>query len=160
MASQMRHATRQLLERRVEAIESPAPDEAMRERVRRAIENAGPLRAVRLHGEWREEDERWSYEAVFAPAPRNAIVLQGLSLALAMLLIGSAWVLAFASGAKALRFLLPFFTLLGMVALPLVVHALASQRGAEESRVTRSIRAALEGTKESFPPQQRWADED
>ena len=160
MASGMRRATRQLLERRVEAIESPAPDEAMRERVRRAIEAAGPLRAVRLRGEWRQDGASWSYEAVVAPAPRGAIVLQGLSLALAMLLIGSAWVLVFASGAKALRFLFPFFTLLGMVALPLVVHALASQRAAEESRLTRAIRAALKGAKESFPPQQRWADED
>ena len=156
----MRGAAKALLARRVEPFESLEGEAASRERLRAALERAGRLRAVAFHGEWKSVDGKAIYEAAFAPAPRAALVLQGLSGALALLLVASAWTLVAGAGTRALRFLLALFTLLGMVAMPLVVQALASQREAEESRVTRAIRAALQAKDERFPPEQRWADEE
>ncbi|HXS52076.1 MAG TPA: hypothetical protein VN782_06050 [Usitatibacter sp.] len=160
MASEMRRAAKALLVPRVQAFESLEGGEAAHERVRAALERAGPVRAVRFHGEWKSEGASAVYEATFAPTRHAAIVMHAASLAVAGLLVASAAVFIFGAGSRALRVLLPFCTLLGMVALPLIVQALAAQREADEARITRAIRTALQDAEESYPPAQRWPDED
>jgi hypothetical protein len=60
----------------------------------------------------------------------------------------------------ALRLLLPGFTVLCILALPILTLALNSQREAHESRIRRAIRQALLDADPAFPPPHRWADED
>lgn len=143
MPSEMRRAAKALVESRVEAFESAHALEPSRERLARALAGLGPPRAFVLGGGWVERDGKAVYEATFDPAPRTGRFLNGLSLALVLLIAASAWVLLSPGPRTGPRFLLPLFTALAIVAMPLVVIAAASRREAEESRVRRAIRAAL-----------------
>ena len=55
---------------------------------------------------------------------------------------------------------MPGFTLLCILAMPILTLALNSQREALESRIRRAIRVALLDADAGYPPRQRWADED
>lgn len=159
MASEMRRAAKALVETRVEPFESLHPLEASRARIERALAALGQPRALELHGAWTQRDGRVIYEATFGPAAKTQRFLNALALALALLMVASAWALSF-SKASAPRFLLPLVTVLAIAAMPLVVNAAASRREAEEARIRRAIRAALQGEDPALPAPHRWADEE
>ncbi|HSN21384.1 MAG TPA: hypothetical protein VLS49_11940 [Usitatibacter sp.] len=159
-ASELRRAARALVATRTERFESLHDPQASRERLRAALERSGARRVLAFHGEWKTEDGKAAYEASFAPSPRVAFLLQALSIGLALLIAATAWLFYSGEGSRALRFLVPMSTLLTFVALPLVVQAMSSQREAEEARILRAIRVALQGESERYPAQQRWADEE
>jgi hypothetical protein len=144
MPSEMRRAARALVESRVETFASPSAGEPARERVERALARVGSPRAFVFAGRWSERDGQAVYEAAFDPAPGTQRFLNGLSAALMALIAASAWVLVSGSAPPAARFLLPFFTGLAIIGMPLAVIAVATRREAEESRVRRAIRGALE----------------
>jgi hypothetical protein len=144
MPSEMRRAAKALVESRVETFDSASALEPARGRVDRALARLGKPRAFVFAGRWSERDGQAVYEALFEPAPGTQRFLQGLSAALVALVAASTWALVSGSAPPAARFLLPFFTGLAVVAMPLAVIAVATRREAEESRVRRAIRAALE----------------
>ncbi|HEX3096692.1 MAG TPA: hypothetical protein VHQ02_03180 [Usitatibacter sp.] len=140
----MRRAAKALVESRVETFEPPSAGGPARERVERALARVGAPRSFLFAGGWTEHDGKEVYEATFDPTPGTQRFLQLLSALLAALIAASAWALASGSAPPAVRFLLPFATVLAIVAMPLAVIAVATRREAEESRVRRAIRAALE----------------
>jgi len=144
MPSEMRRAARALVESRVESFAPPSAPGPTRERLERALARVGPPRAFVFAGRWSEHEGQPVYEATFDPAPGTRRFLHALSALLVALVAASAWALASASASPAARFLLPFFTGLAIVAMPLAVIAVATRREAEESRVRRAIRTALE----------------
>jgi hypothetical protein len=159
MPSEMRRAAKALVETRVETFESLHPLEASQARIERALAGLGGPRAFELNGAWTEREGRVTYEATFRPAPRTQRFLNAMALVLVLLMVACAWVLSFAKG-TAPRFLFPFVTVLAVAAMPLVVNAAASRREAEEARIRRAIRAALQGKDPALPPAHRWADEE
>jgi hypothetical protein len=144
MPSEMRRAARALVESRVETFASPSAAGPARERLERALAHAGTPRAFVFAGRWAEREGGAVYEASFDPAPGTQRFLGGLSALLVALIAASAWALASEGASPAARFLLPFLTGLAIVAMPIAVIAVATRREAEESRVRRAIRAALE----------------
>jgi len=144
MPSEMRRAAKALVESRVETFEPPSAPGPARERVAHALARLGAPRSFVFAGGWSERDGKAVYEATFEPTPGTQRFLHGLSALLAALIAASAWALASGGASPAVRFLLPFVTLLAIVAMPLAVIAVATRREAEESRVRRAIRAALE----------------
>jgi hypothetical protein len=108
---------------------------------------------------WREEDGHTILDVTFLPSARTQWILRGLSIAMVALLAATAWILA-QPDEGALRFLVPLFAVLSVLALPFVTLGLSSAREARESRILRTIRVALKDEDERFPPRQRWADED
>jgi len=144
MPSEMRRAARALVESRVETFAPESAPGPARERLERALERVGPPRAFVLAGRWSEREGRPVYDATFDPAPGTRRFLNGLSAVLVGLVAASAWALASEGAPAAARFLLPLAAGLGIVAMPLVVIGVATRREAEESRVRRAIRAALE----------------
>jgi hypothetical protein len=141
MASEMRRAAKALVESRVETFEVKGSAEAARERVERALAGLGTPRALRYAGAWSTADGRTSYAATFAPEARTPLVLNLISLVILGLVTASAW--AVVTDAGSLKFLLPLGAVLALLAMPLVIAGLAARREAEESRITRAIRAAL-----------------
>jgi len=144
MTSELRRAAKALVATRVEAFASPYPPEAAKARLERALAEAGAPRALRLAGAWKIAGGVASYEATFAPARGTQRFLSGISMALVLLVAASAWALASPGQSATLRFLLPMSTLLAAFAVPFVVAGVASRREAEEARLTRTIRAALQ----------------
>jgi len=159
MPSEMRRAAKALVETRVETFESLHPLGASQARIERALAALGAPHALELHGAWRERDGRVIYEATFGPAAKTQRFLNAMAFVLVFLMVACAWVLSFVKG-TAPRFLLPFVTVLAIAAMPLVVNAAASRREAEEARIRRAIRAALQGEDPALPPARRWADEE
>jgi hypothetical protein len=158
--SEMRRAAKALVAIRTESLESLHDEAESRRLVARALEGAGGLRAAIHRGAWKTVDGKTRYEATFAPAPRVSFFLHALALGLALLLGATAWLFLSGTGTRATRFLVPLFALLAFVAIPLAVIAMASQREAEEARVLRAIRVALQDEDPKYPPPQRWKDED
>ena len=144
MPSEMRRAARALVESRVETFAPGSAPGPARERLERALARLGPPRAFVFAGRWSERDGDALYEATFDPAPGTRRFLNGLSALLAGLVAASAWTLASEGAPPAARFLVPLVTAFGIVGMPLAVIAVATRREAEESRVRRAIRAALE----------------
>lgn len=159
-ASEMRRSAKALVASRTEAFESLHDEAASRERVAGALARVGRLRFTVHEGAWKNVDGRVIYEATFAPAPRVQVFLQALALGLFLLVAASAWLILVSKEAPALKFAVPMFTVLAMFGMPLAVNGISSQREAEESRLTRAIRAALRDESAAYAPQQRWADED
>lgn len=140
--------------------ETAHPLAASKERLERSLAQLGAPRSLRLTGDWKVVEGREVYEATFDPAPATTRFLHGFSLGLALLIAASAWVIHSAEGARTLKFLLPMLTLFAVVAMPFVVYGFASHREAEEARIVRAIRAALQDKGAAFPPPRRWPDED
>src|SRR5215831_16571725 len=141
MPSEMRRAAKALVESRVERFEVADVGDDARRRVDSALAELGAPRALRYAGTWSTVDGRPIYEATFAPSARTPTVLNLISLAIVLLIAASAW--AIVTSAGRLKYLLPMLTMISVFAMPLVIVALASRREAEESRITRAIRAAL-----------------
>lgn len=160
MRSEMRRAAMALVEERREAFESLHPLEASKARLAQALAPLGVPRAVRFEGAWIVRDGHDVFEAAFGPTARARAFLNAAALGLLALVVASAWALHAPGENKALRFLLPMFTVLALLAFPFVATALGSTREAEESRIRRAIRTALQDEDARFPPQQRWSDED
>lgn len=155
--SELRRAARALVETRIERFESRHPLEESKTRLATAMEHVPAPRSSVYASEWREEEGRVLLEARFAPTLKTKRLLQGFSIAMALLVAASVWAVATQEGA--LKFLLPLFTVLSILALPFVSLGMGSQRAAEESRVLKAIRVALLD-EEARPPPQRWKDED
>ena len=88
-------------------------------------------------------------DAEYSPAPGIKRFLQMTSLVLVALIAASAWVVMASREEGALAFLVPLVTVLAILALPLVVVAIGSQREAEEARIGKAIRRALTDEDES-----------
>jgi len=139
--SEMRRVARALVETRTERFESTHRLEDSKARLARALERVGDHPATLATLAWGESDGRPVLDVRFAPPPRIPRLLKLLSGAMAGLVAASAWAIAMEDGA--LRFLLPLFTGLAILAVPLVALGLGSQRAADESRIARAIRTAL-----------------
>jgi len=154
--SEIRRLAKALVETRVERFESRHPREEAERRLDAGLARARLAGATLFARQWSAEGQ--VLEATFAPVPRTQVILRMLSLGIAAAVGVSVWVLANEEGA--VRFLMPLFTGLAILALPFVAVALGSQREAEEERIRRAIRVALLDEEERLPPQQRWEDED
>lgn len=142
MPSEIRRAAKALVGDRVETFASTDAVEAAQPRVARALAELGAPRALRYAGKWTTLEDRPAYEARFMPHPHTPRVLNLLSLTLVLLVAASAW--AIVAHAGALAFLVPMIAVFAVLAMPLVVTALAARREAEESRIVRAIRSALD----------------
>ena len=157
--SEMKRAGRALVESRTERFESVHPLEESRSRLAAAMARAKVVPGGSFVPEWREEKGRAVLEATFLPPRGIHGLLRAISILLMALIAASVYVLM-RYPAGAVRFLLPAFTILSILALPIVTLALNSQREAHESRIRRAIREALLDQDPGFPPPHRWADED
>jgi hypothetical protein len=157
--SEMKRAASALVASRTERFESVHSLEDSRKRLAAALARAKLAPGDRFVAQWHDEGGRAVLEARFLPPRGIHALLRAISLLMAVLVAASAYViLSMPTGA--LRFLLPAFTLLCILGLPLLTLALNSQREALESRIRRAIRVALLDADEAYPRRQRWPDED
>ncbi len=113
-----------------------------------------------FRGEWKSRDGGVHLEGAFQPSPRALRFIKVMSVALALLVAASAWVLLAPDEPAVMKFLIPMASALSVFLMPLLVLGLASQREAEEARIAKAIRVALAEEDPGLPPQQRWADEE
>ena len=156
--SEIRRVARALVERRTERVESRHPLDESKARLEAALARARVEGASAFTPAWQEAGGHAVLEASYAPPPRLHRLLQGLSLAMALALAGSAWAIATQEGSIA--FLVPLATGFAILGLPLVILGLGSRRTAEEARIAKAIRVALLDEEERLPKPQRWEDED
>lgn len=157
--SEMKRAGKALVESRTERFESVHPLDESRSRLAAAMARAKVVPGPGFVPQWREEEGRVVLDATFLPPRGIHALLRAISILLVVLIAASVYVLM-RYPAGAMRFLLPGFTILSILALPIITLALNSQREAHESRIRRAIRVALLDADEAYPPRQRWADED
>lgn len=143
MASEMRRYAGALVERHSETFESRHPLEESRARLASAFEREPAARSAQFRATWRSDAGRAILVAEFAPSPRVQRLLKLVSAAMMLMVAASAWLLLSPGDARTLRFLVPMFTVLAILGVPLVAVALGSQREADESRIRKAIRAAL-----------------
>ncbi len=187
MASEMRRAARSLVEPRHVSFPSHYGLDASVARLKAALEAPATRRGISrgldgeadgakvelrdrgrtarsarttFRGEWRSDATGARLEGAFHPAPGALRFVKGLSVALTLLVLASAWVLLSHSGTTAIRFLIPLVTVLSILGMPLLVLGLSSQREAEEARIAKAIRVALAEEDPGLPPPQKWDDED
>ena len=133
-----------MVERRVERFESRHPAPVSRERLQSRLAKAGRTPGVAFTQRWFDDDGRAVLEAEFAPAPGTLRLLRLLSVSMALLLGASAWAIFSSQESGALRWLLPIFTALAILGVPLATAGLGSHRDADEARIRKAIRAALD----------------
>ena len=104
---------------------------------------------MRVERQWVEDSGALQLEVTFSPAPFTQHFLRGISLALTALIAVSVWAIESPDANMAAAFLLPLFTVLTILSLPLAVAAMGSQREAEEASYLRAIRIALKEPGES-----------
>jgi hypothetical protein len=143
MASEMRRTAAALVEHRRETFESRHPLEPSRARLARNLDAARVAPGERFIVRWREEGGRAWLDAEFPPPAATLRFLRVASLAMVLLVAGSAWAMLNGEEGDALRFLLPLSTVFLVLAFPFVALALGSRREAEESRIRKAIRDAL-----------------
>ena len=156
--SELKRAARSLAETRTERFESRHGLAESKARLADTVARINEPGATVFTPAWSEAAGRAVLEATFAPLPRTRQVLKALSLGMALAVALSAWVVATQEGP--VQFMLPLFTVLGILALPFVALGLGSQRLAAEARVKRAIRVALLDEAERLPAPQRWEDEE
>ena len=140
MASEMRRMARALVESRSETYRSRhslAQSQARLDAGLARIER----RRTHLQHAWRD-DEGVVLDAHFSATPGTQRLLKATSIVLAALVAAGAWGLL-AADDDPFRYVAPLAAALGMLAFPLVVMALGSQREAEEARIRKAIRRAL-----------------
>jgi len=157
--SEMRRAARALVEHRTERFESRHPPGESKARLDAALAKLERSGASRFIPSWREEGGKAILQAQFLPRARTQAVLTASSIVLSLLVLASAWLL-YSTDEGAVRYLVPLFTGLAILAFPFVALALSSNREAEESRIRRAIRIALLDEAERLPPPKKWDDED
>jgi hypothetical protein len=157
--SEMRRAAKALVERKSETFESRYTLAESKARLEPAIAALRLGGATQFRPHWKSAGDKVLLEAEFLPSRRILRVLKVSSFVLMMLIVVSVWA-AVSSEEGALRFLVPLFTVLAILAFPFVALALSSNREAEESRIRRAIRKALLDADDKFPQRQHWDDED
>jgi hypothetical protein len=155
----MKRAAASLVERRTERFESRHGLAQSQARLATALERARIGHPWPFAAQWSEAGGGAVLEATYEPSAKAKRFLELASLAFVLLAAATGWTLMRSDNA-ALRFLLPLTLVLLVLGFPFVTLALASQRAAIESRVRRAVRTALQDEDESFPPPQRWGDED
>ena len=156
--SETSRLAKSLLEERDENFASTHPLAESQRRLAKLLATAAPARATRYALAWTEEDGRAHLDVRFSPLPRTRLWLHAMSIGLTLLIACSIWVVVSPREDSAAKWLLPIFTALAVLAMPLVVVAFASRREAEEAQLRRMVRRAL--LDEELPPMQRWSDED
>lgn len=157
--SEMRRAAKALVERRTERFESRHTLADSKARLDRQIAKAKLSGASRFVPGWSDEGGKVILTAEFLPRARTQAVLTMSSLVLTLLVLASVW-LPFTTDEGALRYLVPMFTGMSILAFPFVALALSSNRAAEESRILKAIRVALLDEDEKYPKRQHWDDEE
>jgi hypothetical protein len=142
MASEMRRVAKSLVESRRESFASRYSRTESEARVANALAGFAPRR-MRFEAAWKEEPGNLQLEVAFRPARGIDFFLKSMSVVLTLLLASAAWALVSADEGRAVRFLVPMGAALAILAFPLAVAALGSQREAEESRMRRLIQRAL-----------------
>jgi len=135
--SEMARSAKALVATHEQRFTSGLPPETARARVTEALAKLGPLKATVLDVSW----DAATLVARFAPPGRTQRLLKVLSVGIALAIAASLWAILREEGPFA--FIMPLFTVLAILGLPFVALGLASNRAAEESRVTRAIRVAL-----------------
>jgi hypothetical protein len=156
--SETSRLAKSLLEQRDERFLSAHPLAESQRRLTKLMASAAPARAMRYALAWNEEDGRARLDVRFSPLPRTRLWLHAMSIGLTLLVACSAWVIVSPREESTVKWLLPIFTALAVLAMPLVVVAFASRREAEEAQLRRIVRRAL--LDEELPPMQRWSEED
>lgn len=155
-----RTIARGLVETKHKTYESERPLEEARRRFEIMLEGQGIGRKVVFRPTWLEKDGKAVLEMELAPQPATLKLLKGLSIAMALLVAASAWVIWSPQVSGSVTFLLPLMTGLAILGFPILTLALASNREAEEARIHKAARVALLGEEARLPPQQQWKDED
>ena len=148
MASETARIAKSLVASREESFASPHSRDAAEARVAAALAPIHPKR-VAFARRWRDDSAGLVLDATFHPTPGIRRFLQAASVVLMALIASSVWAVRSADDEGALAFLLPLVTVLAILAFPLVVVAMGSQREAEEARIARAIRRALTDEAES-----------
>lgn len=156
--SEMRRTARALVQSRSERFESLHGAEESKARLAGSLERARMTGRTVFTPSWEQQGAVAVLVAHFDPPAGTLRVLKVLSVGMALLVGASAWAVAAHEGP--LRFLLPLFTVLAILAMPFVALGLGSQREAEEARILKAIRVALRDEEQRPAPQQRWEDED
>lgn len=139
----MRRAAQALVGRSTERFESAHGLEQSRARLAAQLARSKPAGQVAFSERWTTEGDRAVLEAQFAPARSTQRLLRMMSVSMALLLGVSAWAAFSAQASGVLRWLLPIFTLLAILGVPLATAGLGAHREAEEARIRKAIRAAL-----------------
>ena len=156
MRSEIRRVATALVETRTESFETRHPRAESQARLAAAIEKRKPRLSI-VEVTWADAAEGLRAEVQSRPAPSIRRFLIASSFVFTMLLVSSAWTILSAGEPTAIKFLVPLVTVLGILAFPLIVVGLGSQREAEEASLRRAIRHALLDEAE-FPRPLRDAD--
>ncbi len=160
MASETKRMARALVERRVERFESRRPASEAQARLAAALAQARLDGRVVFTPRWTTEGAMPVLEAEFAPPARTQRFLKATSIATVMLLAATAGAMLSPRVETSVASPLALFAGLAILALPFVFVAMGSNREAEEARIRKAIRVALSDDAETYPPPQRWKDED
>ncbi len=142
MRSEVRRVATALVETRTESFATHHPRVESEARLAGAIETRKPRLSI-IEVTWADGVEGLRAEVQSRPAPSIRRFLIASSFVLTMLLVSSAWTILSADEPAAIKFLVPLVTVLGILAFPLIVVGLGSQREAEEASLRRAIRHAL-----------------
>ena len=158
--SDMRRAARGLVETRAEQFESRHGLEESRRRLDESLARLRPWSTVEFTRRWDTAAGKPVLVTEFAPPAKTLRFLKGLSFGMALLVAASAWAILSQEASRTMAFLLSLITVLAIVGFPFLVLGLASARAADESRIRKAIRVALLDEEPSYPPPQKWEDED
>ena len=143
MASETSRIAKALVANRSQTFASRHSRADSEARLAGALASVAPKRLV-FESRWRDEPAGLVLDASYGPAPGIKRFLQVTSLVLVALVASSVWVVMAASReVDALAFLVPLMTVLAILAFPMMVVAIGSQREAEEARIAKAIRRAL-----------------
>src|SRR5258706_9035976 len=138
MASEMRRMAKLLVARRSEAFESRYPRAESEARLKRAIEGFAPKGMV-FEIAWREEPGAAVLDVSFAPSRSTRFFLNSSSIAFTVLLAVTLWALVTPGEMPSSRIMVTIFTVVAILAFPIVVVAYGSRREAEESTLRKKI---------------------
>ena len=141
--SDMRRAARGLVEARSERFESRYPLEESQRRLAAVLAKT-PVKHLRFSSSWQSQGAEAALLAGFAPSPKTQALLKALSIGMALLVAASIWAWTSRESAGSVAFLLPIITVLAVLGFPFLVLGLASHREAEEARIRKAIRVALQ----------------
>ena len=160
MASEARRAASALIDRRVERFESRHDLAESQARLAAALPRAQMAGRVVFSPRWNSAGATPVLEAGFDPPTSTQRFLKIVSLVMTLLLAATAWSMFSPTVDSAVAWPLGIFTALAVLGLPFVFVGMGSSREAEEARIRRAIRAALQDADPNLPPPQRWKDED
>jgi len=142
MRSEIRRIATALAETQAETFSTHYPLAESRSRLDAAIVSRKPRLSI-IDAQWSEGADGPRVEIRSAPAAAVRRFLLASSFLLTMLVLASAWIVFRPGEPTPVELLVPLFTALGVLAFPLVIVGLGSQREAESERLRRAIRHAL-----------------